>query len=137
MLGYSWVTMVPSKSTAIIAMVLFLYGVIVRVAIVAVAVIAVRTIGAIVSIMSVVSILAVFAVLAIAVTEAVLVERHVYTIDDDGDIGQLAVLGQLVDHEDIFFRRIVGTGDIGRDVATREMWSVSVTRPTGAVSTRI
>lgn len=53
---------------------LFLYGVIVRVAIVAVAVIAVRTIGAIVAIMSVVSILAVFAILAIAVTEAVLVE---------------------------------------------------------------
>lgn len=53
---------------------LFLYGVIVRVAIVAVAVIAVRTIVAIVPIMSVVSILAVFAILAIAVTEAVLVE---------------------------------------------------------------
>ena len=100
---------------------LFLNTFIVLIAVVRLGVLAVAAIVAVVAIIAVVAIAAiavtaVLAVAAVAIIIAVLALRHVDTVEHDAGVGQLLLLRQRIEHAQGGFRRVVGTGDIDRQV---------------------
>ena len=100
---------------------LFLNTVVVFVTVVRLGVLAVAAIVAIIAVIAVVAIAAiavaaVLAVTAVAVVVAVLALRHVDTVEHDAGVRQLLLLRQRVEHADGGLRRVVGTGDIDREV---------------------
>ena len=91
-------------------------GIVTVVAIVAIITIRTIAVTSIASIAVSISIASVLAVLTIAIVVAVLLLRHVDTIEDDAGIGQLAFAAEAVDNTHVGLRCVVGTTYIAASV---------------------